>query len=329
VSCQAHRLANALVALGEQVTCFSFSEKPADALYEHVGLRKTMKNRFLAKFEAGFKFAALRKKTYDVLHFHGDDYLCGGSARRVRTFYGSALYEALFAGTALRALRQGLFYLLEWVSCLRRGTSVGISKTTVAALPLVREVISCGVPLSNYTPGLAKTPSPSVLFIGDLDSRKRGRLLADVFSSVIVAAAPDAALCIVGPQEICGRGIVYRGRCNEKELIEEYRRAWVYCCPSSYEGFGVPLCEAMACGTAVVACDNAGVREIVSHNYNGLLCTPENLGAALHRLLSDTVLRARLVANGCAFVKRYDIDAVARQYLTLYQGLRRREARLI
>lgn len=328
MSCQAHRLANALIALGEQVTCFSFSEKPADALYEHVRLRETAKNRFLAKFEAGFKFSALKKNMYDVLHFHGDDYLCGGSARRVRTFYGSALYEALYAGTALRALRQGLFYILEWVSCLRRGTGVGISKTTVRALPLVRDVISCGVPLSRYTPGLAKTPSPSILFIGDLDSRKRGRLLVDVFSSVIHAAAHDATLSVVGPQECGGPGIVFKGRLDEKELIEEYRRAWVYCCPSSYEGFGVPLCEAMACGTAIIACDSAGVREIVSHNYNGLLCTSENLGAALHRLLSDTMLRARLVANGRAFVKRYDIDGIARQYLTLYQGLRRRQEAL-
>jgi phosphatidylinositol alpha-mannosyltransferase len=327
VSCQAHRLANALVALGEQVTCFSFSEKPVDALYEHVKLRRTVTSRALSKFEAGFRFAALRTGMYDILHYHGDDYLCRGGIRRVRTYYGSALYEALHAGTALRAVRQALFYLLEWLSCLRRGTHVGISKTTARALPLVTNIISCGVPLSRYRPGLAKTPFPSILFVGDLDSRKRGRLLVDVFGSVIVKAAPNAELCIVGPQECGGPGIVYKGRLDEKELVEEYRRAWVYCCPSSYEGFGVPLCEAMACGTAVVACDNAGVREIVSHNYNGLLCTPESLGAALHRLLSDTLLRARLVANGGAFVKRYDINAVARDYLALYQGLQQKAGR--
>jgi glycosyltransferase involved in cell wall biosynthesis len=328
VSCQAHRLANALVELGEQVTCFSFSEKPSDALYEVVKLRKTVRNRIFAKFEAGFKFAALRTAMYDVLHFHGDDYLCRGSSRRVRTFYGSALYEALYAGSALRALRQALFYILEWLSCLRRGASVGISKTTVRALPLVQSVIHCGVPLSCYVPGRSKTPYPSVLFVGDCDSRKRGRLLAGVFGSVIAAAAPDAKLCVVGPQECSGPGIVYRGRLDEKELIGEYQRAWVYCCPSSYEGFGVPLLEAMACGTAVVACDNAGVREIVNHNYNGLLCMPETLGASLHRLLSDNILRARLVANGAAFVKRYDIGVIARQYLDLYRSLQRKASLL-
>jgi glycosyltransferase involved in cell wall biosynthesis len=321
VSCQAHRLANELVALGEQVTCFSYSEKPADALYEHVKLRATARNRVLAKFEAGFKFAALKTGTYDVLHYHGDDYLCRGSARRVRTFYGSALYEALHAGMFLRGMRQALFYVLEWLSCLRRGTGVGISTTTVRALPLVKHVISCGVPLSRYTPGRIKTPFPSILFVGDLDSRKRGRLLVEVFRSVISPAVHTATLSIVGPQECTGPGIVYEGCLDEKELIEEYRSAWVYCCPSSYEGFGVPLCEAMACGTAVVACDNAGVREIIQHNYNGLLCTPQTLGAALCRLLSDTVLRARLVANAHAFVKRYDINVIAQQYRKLYQSL--------
>jgi glycosyltransferase involved in cell wall biosynthesis len=290
-------------------------------------MRRSVKNRFLAKFEAGFRFAALRTGMYDVLHFHGDDYLCRGSGRRVRTFYGSALYEAIHGGSVLRTVRQALFYLLEWVSCLRRGTCVGISETTVRALPLVKTIIPCAVPLARYTPGRAKTSYPSVLFVGDLDSRKRGRLLAGVFGSVIVAAAHEAVLCVVGPQQCSGPGVVYRGRLGEKELIEEYRRAWVYCCPSSYEGFGVPLCEAMACGTAVVACDNAGVREIVSHNYNGLLCTPETLGAALHRLLSDNILRARLVANGCAYVKRFDVGAIARQYQVLYQGLRQESRR--
>jgi phosphatidyl-myo-inositol alpha-mannosyltransferase len=309
------------------VTCFSFSEKPADAQYEHVQLRRSATNRILAKFEAGFRFAALKTGMYDVLHFHGDDYLCRGSAWRVRTFYGSALFEAIHGGSVMRTVRQALFYLFEWMSCLRRGTCVGISETTVRALPLVKTIIPCGVPLARYTPGRAKTPYPSVLFIGDLDSRKRGSLLAGVFSSVIVAAAHNAVLSVVGPQQCSGPGIVYKGRLGEKELIEEYRSAWVYCCPSAYEGFGVPLCEAMACGTAVVACDNAGVREIVSHNYNGLLCTPDTLGAALHRLLSDNILRARLVANGCAYVKRYDIGAVARKYQDLYQGLGREKRR--
>jgi glycosyltransferase involved in cell wall biosynthesis len=323
VSCQAHRLANELVALGEQVTCFSFSEKPLDATYEHVKLVKKATSRIFGKFEAGIRFASLKTGTYDILHYHGDDYLCKGSACRVRTFYGSALYEALYAGMFLRGLRQAFFYLLEWLSCLHRGTGIGISKTTLRALPLVNKVIPCGVVLSRYTPGRSKTPFPSVLFIGDLDSRKRGRLLVDVFCSVIAPAARTATLSVVGPHQCSGPGIVYKGRLDEEELIEEYRKAWVYCCPSSYEGFGVPLCEAMACGTAVVACDNAGVREIVSHNYNGLLCTPETLGAALHRLLSDGILRARLVTNAFAFVKRYDIRSIARQYAELYQGLQK------
>jgi phosphatidyl-myo-inositol alpha-mannosyltransferase len=286
-------------------------------------LRRTAKNRVLAKFEAGLKFATLKTGMYDVLHYHGDDYLCRGSARRVRTFYGSALYEALHAGMFLRGMRQAIFYLLEWLSCLRRGKGVGISPATVRALPLVKNIIPCGVPLSGYTPGRTKTPFPSILFVGDLDSRKRGWLLVEVFRSVIAPAVHTATLCVVGPQQCNGPGIVYKGRLDENELIEEYRSAWVYCCPSSYEGFGVPLIEAMACGTAVVACSNAGVRDIIQHNYNGLLCTPESLGAALCRLLSDAVLRARLVANAHAFVKRYDISVVAQQYRSLYQDLQK------
>jgi phosphatidyl-myo-inositol alpha-mannosyltransferase len=321
VSCQAHRLANELVSLGEQVTCFSYSPRPQDALYDHVKLTYSSRPGVARKFEAGLTFAALRKRGFDILHYHGDDYLCRGSDRRVRTLYGSAMYEALFAGFFLRGVRQALFYVLEWVSCLRRGAKVGISKTTTRALPLVKNIIPCCVPLARFFPEGSKSGRPSLLFVGDLDSRKRGRLLVNTFASAVAPALPDAELVVVGPQPCTGPQIRYRGRVDEQSLIGEYRAAWVYCCVSSYEGFGVPLLEAMACGAAVVACDTMGVSELLRHNYNCLLCTEKTLGETAVRLLKDHALRQRLVANGLSFVKRFDAPGIARAYQGLYREL--------
>jgi phosphatidylinositol alpha-mannosyltransferase len=321
VSCQVHRLANGLVSLGERVTCFSFSEKPVDAAYDHVMLKYATSSPALQRFETALRFRKVNTSGYDVIHYHGDDYLCKGSTRRVRTFYGSALYEALFAARFLRFFRQALFYSFEWVSCLRKGAKAGISQTTTRALPLVTICIPCGVPLDRFSPEGVKTAYPSVLFVGDCESRKRGALLLSAFCSQVAIALPDAELTVVGPQPCEGRGVRYVGQIGEDALIEEYRKAWVYCCASSYEGFGVPICEAMACGTAVVACDNAGVRELLRQNYNGLLCKPETLAKALLALLTDEGRRLRLAENGLSFVKRFDMPVVVKKYHDLYRTI--------
>jgi glycosyltransferase involved in cell wall biosynthesis len=106
---------------------------------------------------------------------------------------------------------------------------------------------------------------------------------------------------------------------TENDLIGEYRTAWVYCMPSSYEGFGVPVIEAMACGTPVVAIDNAGSREIIENNRNGLLCGPDSLGERLITALERQEMRDSLVREGLETAKRYDMRLVAEKYEEIYK----------
>ena len=317
VSVQVDRLASALVDLGHQVTCFSFSPLPPSAPYDHVRLAWGASSRLLKKFIPALRFRIADKKEFDIVHYHGDDYLCPGSAKRVRTFYGSALFEAVHAGRTGRFFYQAFFYGLEWVSCLRRGKRAAISRATRRALPLVSHVIHCGVPLDRYSPG-TKSTAPSILFIGNFKSRKKGDLLLKVFITEVLPRHPECRLTIVGPDEIAAQSVVCRQRISEEELIEEYRRAWIYCMPSSYEGFGVPAIEAMACGTAVVATRSTGTLEIITDGQNGVLCEPGNLGASINRVITDTAFRNALVAAGVDEVQKYDMKRIAREYESLY-----------
>jgi glycosyltransferase involved in cell wall biosynthesis len=141
VSVQVDRLANALTKLGHTVTCFSFSSKPASAVYSHVQLARGSASRLAQKFLPALAFSKIDTREFDIVHYHGDDYLCPGDSRRIRTFYGSAFFEALHAGRAGRFFYQAFFYLLEWLSCLRRGKRAAISRATLRALPLVKHVI--------------------------------------------------------------------------------------------------------------------------------------------------------------------------------------------
>ena len=318
MSCQVHRLANALVKRGESVTCLSFSPRPSDALYGHVRMRQCGGPRIWKKLCPAIAFRTHDTSPYDILHYHGDDYLCAGGPRRVRTFYGSAFYEARFAVKPLRFLYQALFYVFELVSCLRRGEKTGISRATTRPLIRVTSVIPCGVPLEVFKPGGLKSPEPALLFIGDLDSRKRGRFLVDCFLRRILPAFPRATLTIVGPQGCGAPGVVYAGKLDEGALVKEYQKAWVYCSVSSYEGFGVPIVEAMACATAVAAVRNAGSMEIITHGHDGMLCGDDELHVTVARLLSDAGLRDTLAQNGLQTAKKYDIRAVASRYMECY-----------
>jgi glycosyltransferase involved in cell wall biosynthesis len=327
VSCQAHRLANALAEKGHVCTVFSFSPVPVDARYEVRRLTRTRAGAVARKFQAARAFQRVDTAPFDIAHFHGDDYLTRGGPNRVRTFYGSALYEAIHARTFTRRAYQALFYLFEWISCLRRGEKVGISRATGCALPLVRRVIPCGVPVDKFTPGECKTPQPSLLFLGDLNSRKNGAFLLRIFTREIRAAFPECTLTVAGPRPCGGPNVRYAGVPGEQELVAEYRRAWVFCMTSTYEGFGVPVIEAMACGTAVVALRNAGTAAVVNHRHNGMLVKREGFAAAVCEVLSDGSLRQSLEQNGRRCVEQdYAMDRVAWQYEQVYASIPGRHA---
>jgi phosphatidyl-myo-inositol alpha-mannosyltransferase len=319
VSVQVDRLAAALVGRGHAVTCFSLSPPPAHAPYVVEQLPRKKTTRLLQKFMPAIEFHKINKRGFDILHFHGDDYLCAGAPNRVRTFYGSALFEAIHAKSAARFMYQAFFYLLEWASCYRQGAHVAISRATRHALPLVPHTIPCGVPLEKFTPlPSLKTTAPSLLFIGDFKSRKRGDLLLRVFRSEILPKCPECLLTIVGPERVEAPNVRCLGRIDEDALVNEYRKAWIYCLPSSYEGFGVPAIEAMACGTAVVATRNAGVREIFDQQKTGIVCTPDTLGSSIIGLIETSAARENMIVEGLIKVREYDMREIAKRYESLY-----------
>jgi phosphatidylinositol alpha-mannosyltransferase len=319
VSVQVHRLAEALSGRGHQVVCYSFSQGPEGAAYRTIRLSPGATGRTSRKFVPAQKFSRIDTAPFDILHYHGDDYLCPGSPKRFRTFYGSARDEALHAQTPGRLCYQAFFHGLEWLSCLKHGTLVGISAATKRSLPLITHLIPCGLPLERFSPDQgSKTTHPSVLFIGDFNSRKQGNLLLRVFRETILPAYPQATLTVIGPESISSHNVRCLGRISEQELVAEYRKTWIYCLPSSYEGFGVPAIEAMACGCSVVAVKNPGSVEVIQRNQNGILCTSRTLGESLKGAIEDNTLRERLVAGGLAGVKQFDIRKIALQYEALY-----------
>jgi len=107
---------------------------------------------------------------------------------------------------------------------------------------------------------------------------------------------------------------------SDAELLDLFRRAWVFCLPSSYEGFGIPYIEAMAAATPVVATPNPGSRMILEEGACGLLVADDELGPALLRLLEEPGLRARLVEAGRTRVRDFAWDRVVEAHERAYRG---------
>lgn len=107
--------------------------------------------------------------------------------------------------------------------------------------------------------------------------------------------------------------------CNpeQNELRQLYNKASLFLAPSHSEGWGLPALEAMACGAAVVATDNAGHLEFAVDGENALLVKPRDTEAmtrALVRLMDDKSLRLSLAIAGTETAKNFTWERSVRRF---------------
>jgi glycosyltransferase involved in cell wall biosynthesis len=153
-----------------------------------------------------------------------------------------------------------------------------------------------------------------------------------VFERDVRNAIPNCELWMVcedAPDTLHSAGIRLLGRVSDEELAKLYGRAWVFCLPSTYEGFGIPYVEAMASGCPVVATPNSGALEVTLNGALGVLADDDRLGEALVEILRSPLERERLAHDAGLAVSMYDLSAVAAAYEALYTRLlaRRRSGR--
>jgi glycosyltransferase involved in cell wall biosynthesis len=314
-----HYLANELVRRGHSVTVFSHCGPSEESLYRVVQVpcgNRLRTFRFAAALR-GYDFSG-----FDVINAHGDDWFLWGCKlpRHIHTFHGSCLAEMLHASTIAVRVKMAALALCEFGSAFLADERVAVSANTRRYVPRIDHIIPNGVDLAQFTPGERKSEQPSILFVGTLHGRKRGAMLLDLFQRAIRPTLPEAQLWAVCETPAKGENVRYCGRLALPELIRLYRQAWVFCLPSTYEGFGVPYLEAMACGTPVVASPNPGAREVTRNGACGLLASDRNLGATLLRVLLEPALREALREAGLKRALEFDLTSICGRYERLYQS---------
>ena len=167
---------------------------------------------------------------------------------------------------------------------------------------------------------------PYVMFAGTVEPRKNLPALLEAFGRL---DRPDVDLVLAGPEgwnEDVGAAI---GRLDGRvralgflpraDLVALLAGADVFCYPSIQEGFGLPVLEAMAQGTAVVTSAGTATSEVAGGT--GVLIDPHDVGAiaaALERLLDDPGERERLGAEGQARAASFTWDRTAAAYAEVY-----------
>ena len=333
----AHVLADGLARRGHTVVVFSHDPRPAGAAYE---VRELPWKSFVETW-AGLRMTSgylgnllalqVDLRQFDVVVAHGDSLLLSlGRTPVVRVMHGSARGEALHATSIGRAVLQWGVYLQELLTAFLSPSSVvGVSTNTQRDNRFVRRVIPNSIDTEIFHPlPIGKSPHPSIVFVGAVDGRKRGGFLLDIFERAVRPAYPNAELTFVGPQGPPQPGVTYVTGVPDTDLAALYRRAWVCAAPSTYEGFGLPYLEAMACGTAVIATPNPGSREVLGEEYSGLV-EDAAFAPALMKLLADEGRRRALEIAGIRRAAEFSIDRMIDQYETLLSDLRGSHARSI
>ena len=318
----AHTLAEGLARRDHDVVVFSHDPKPTGAAYEvrELGWKafvNTWAGRRVTMGYLGNLLAlAPNYSEFDAVIAHGDSLLLPLTGKSVlRVMHGSALGEARSATSFGRCLLQIGVYGQELLTALMCRGVVAVSQNTTRDNPFIAHVIPHGFDENIFAPWpAAKSPEPSVLFVGALDGRKRGRFLVDGFATTIRAAHPSATLTFVGATGPAYPGVRYMTGVSDAHLADLYRQAWVYASPSIYEGFGLPYLEAMACGTPVVASENPGSVDVIGESGCGLLPADEDFTATVAALLSDEAKRSELAAAGLRRASHFTLTRMLESY---------------
>jgi len=154
-----------------------------------------------------------------------------------------------------------------------------------------------------------------LLFVGAIQERKNPLAAADAARAVgmpLVVAGPEKEPALA--RELESRGAELRGYVEKPELAQLYRRAACVVLPSRYEGFGLPVLEAMACGTPVVATNDAAMREVGGDAV--VYADEHELADGIGRALSE---RDERVRAGLERVRLFSWDDTARRVIAAYR----------
>jgi alpha-1,3-rhamnosyl/mannosyltransferase len=211
----------------------------------------------------------------------------------------------------------------------------GVPPGKVTAIPLAAAGHFHPRPAAETAEVLARYGlQPGYVFaLGRLNRRKNLERLLVAYRQLRASGACEAPLVIggkpdYGVEAVLGRArltpgeswVRFAGLIPDADLPHFYQGAACFVYPSLFEGFGLPVVEAMACGTPVIASDRSAMPELVDDA--GVLVDPEDvdaIAAAMARVLGDRDLARDLARRGLERSRGYSWAQTADRTLAVYR----------
>lgn len=223
--------------------------------------------------------------------------------------------------TLVRHLRQ----LDSFVALTKKDQEAWTELDNVAVIPN---------PVSFPTVKLSQQTEKRVIAVGRYCHEKGYDHLLKIWSEV-QRRCPDWRLDVFGDgdrtafERLLDDYQIDRSRCalngRVSDVQSEFARSSLAVCSSRFEGFGLAIVEAMACGLPVVSFDCPwGPRSIIADGEDGVLVENGNLeqfAAAMVKLMQEADARAEMGKRAAVNVQRFSMEAVARQWKDLFDSL--------
>ena len=177
--------------------------------------------------------------------------------------------------------------------------------------------------------------SQVVLYVGSIHTRRNIEQLVRAFR-LVCQKISDVQLILIGKREYpylditrlvqeldLAEKIIVAGYSHDDDLPLLYNLADLFIYPSSYEGFGLPPLEAMACETPVITAQNSSLPEVVGDA--AVFVDPFNIremADAMYQVLKDENLRRDMILKGRLQSRKFSWERTAKETLAVYQSFR-------
>ena len=304
---------------------------------------KDLWNHFYLPFLLGMKSIDIYFNPRYVLPF------IKGKTKMVVTIHDmiAFLYPEIWSGISG-------FRIRNYIKLSSQGADVILTVSNSAKKDIIKilnipedkiKVIYCGINQKLYklVPELSLPKSLKkygirkkyILAIGPLGTRKNHNRLIDAYNILPKNIRKDYQLVITGEKKgtynklliKAGKNcliddIVFTGFIPEEEMPMMISAASLFVFPSLYEGFGIPLLEAMACGTPLLVSNVSSIPEVVESA--ALLFDPYDINEmanAINRGIIDENLRQKLIQKGFERVKKYSWKYSAKELLSAFEEI--------
>lgn len=270
--------------------------------------------------------AAVRKKKYDIVHITGAEHYLIPFLWRENVVV--TVHDLGFFTNTWPSVRALWKYFL-WIATLPKADCVtfiseksmeeterfikfGVGKAMVVHNPVGKEFY--------FTRKEINTVCPTILHIGTKPNK-------NLETTAIALKGFSCKLRIVGEltegqkMQLSLYGIKYESVSNltDDEILREYKECDFVNFPSLYEGFGMPIIEGQALGRPVLTSNLSPMREIAGKGAVIIDPTkPEEIKRGYERMRNEV---EQLIADGLENVKRFDLDAITRQYIEIYKRI--------